>query len=69
MSSSELSRGVQVLELDAVFVELAQQPGDAGFGGLRVEGVDELGAVLHELERQAGEPRRNGRERRSAGAA
>ena len=54
---------MQVLELDAAFVELAQQCRNAGFRGLRVEGVEQLGAVLHQFQRQAGESRRDHRER------
>ena len=56
MSSSELSRGLQILEVDAVLGELvAAASAIRVLLALRVERVDELRAVARELERVVGE--------------
>src|SRR3546814_13528101 len=49
--------GIEVLEVDAVRGQPAQQVGDAGFLGLGVEGVDQRLAIVGQLER----PREIGR--------
>src|SRR5688500_12547868 len=46
--------GVQVLEVDAVLREAAQQRGDAGFLRLHVEGIDQRMAVFGQLQRVVG---------------
>src|SRR6476660_1359829 len=45
--------GVEVLELDAQFIEPAQQAGNSGFTGLRVEGINQLITAGAEIERIA----------------
>src|SRR3546814_3951521 len=47
--------GIEVLEVDAVRGQPAQQVGDAGFLGLGVEGVDKRLAIVGQLERQRGQ--------------
>src|SRR3546814_2736046 len=47
--------GIEVLEVDAVRGQPAQQVGDAGFLGLGVEGVDQRLAIVGQLERQRGQ--------------
>ena len=64
MSSSELSRRLQVLEVDAGFAELAQQRGDAGALALRVVGVDRARCRRRTAR---GRSRRARRERASSG--
>src|SRR4249919_123333 len=61
-----LERGLarmQVLEVDALLVEPAQQRRDAGLLGLRVEGVDERVAIVGQRQRQVREAIGNAFER------
>ena len=54
---------MQVLEIDPLLFQLAQQLGDAGMFLLRVECIDEFVSVRGQRQRIAGEFRRDARQR------